>query len=272
MSRGISLHVGVNAPGRGHARLDHSEQAAWRMAELASQAGYHAIQLLRGPAATRDALLRALAGAAEQLGRGDTLLVSFSGHGATVPDRNRDERDDRDETWCLSDDDLLDDELAEAWRALREGVRVVVVAESCFSGGGMRGDDWMDLPLVSAGNGSAPPEGRVMRGVAQTANATAPPRVLASAHREGIGASLLVLTAGREAQKARDGLFTRHLLDVWNGGGFRGSFHDLHCEVARRVQAENPAQEPRLLLLGAADESLAHARAFHLDQRVMRGG
>jgi hypothetical protein len=136
MRRAVSIHIGVNEPGGQDCKravLKHSEDAAWRMAVLASQAGYESLQVLRGRAATRLAVHDALAGAAGQLEAGDNLLVTFSGHGAQGKVAGVNEP--RDESWCLYDADLLDDKLAGYWRLFEPGVRIVVVSESCFSGG-----------------------------------------------------------------------------------------------------------------------------------------
>ena len=48
MARGISIHIGVNRPAALLPLLTRSEDAAWRMAGLALQAGYQAIHVLRG--------------------------------------------------------------------------------------------------------------------------------------------------------------------------------------------------------------------------------
>ena len=142
MRRAVSIHIGVNQPGgRACTRtvLQHSEDAAWKMAVLASQAGYESLQVLRGRAATRRAVHDALAGAAGQLEAGDNLLVTFSGHGAQ--DRVQGVNEARDEWWCLYDADLLDDKLAGYWRLFDPGVRIVVISESCFAGGMNRTGD-----------------------------------------------------------------------------------------------------------------------------------
>ena len=39
-----------------------------------------------------------------------------------------------DETWCLYDGELIDDELAELWAHFAKGVRIVVLSDSCHSG------------------------------------------------------------------------------------------------------------------------------------------
>jgi hypothetical protein len=261
---GISIHIGVNAPARrspSPLALLHSEDAARKMAELASQAGYRTIHVLCGADATREALNYQLASATQTLRAGQTLFVSFSGHGTKIRDIHGDERDGFDEAWCLYDGIMVDDDLTGYWKLLDPGVRLCVVTDSSFGGGmGSLGES----VYRSAGWDA-------WRGVAQTEMPGTPLTMIAPAHDDGIQASVLVLAAAREDQHARDGLYTRHLLAVWDGGRFRGSFLDLHRIVRDRVVAETPGQEPQILMLGAADPSFPLEVAFHLDRSVMRG-
>jgi len=69
---------------------------------------------------------------------GDLVVITFSGHGTWVPDRDGDEPDRRDEALCPHDvrtaGPLLDDELFELLSDRERGVRAVLVADSCHSG------------------------------------------------------------------------------------------------------------------------------------------
>lgn len=276
MARGTSIHIGVNHPAStSECPLSLSEANAWKMAELAYQAGYGAIHVLRGADATRKAVGGLLAAAAEALEPGHTLFVSFSGHGSHVPDADGDERDRWDETWCLHDADLVDDELAAVWRRAAPGTRVLVVADSCFGGGmGRYGDDVL---AAYPGLSSAldPPVYRsaepVWRGVRQFAQPVSSCISRAPSHDDGIRASVLVMAGAAEGRKAREGLYLRHLLELWNGGAFRDSFCALHWRLCERVRHENPGQEPQIAMLGTPDPDFPLEMAFHLDRPVMRG-
>jgi hypothetical protein len=249
MRVGISIHIGVNEPSSIPAsKLSDSEENAWKMAELASQAGYGAIHVLRGPQATRQAVGTLLADAVHALQPGDTLFVTFSGHGSRLLDVDGDEWDGWDETWCLHDAELIDDELAGYWRQLPAGARAVVVSDSCFAGGAGR-----------------PVPGRA-RGVKQAAqhSSSSVPRL--PSHTDGIRASVLWLAAASEDRRGQEGMYTPRLLEVWKGGAFRGSYCDLHRTLStgvRREMQENP-QEPQLIMLGAPDPSFPLEVAFHL--------
>ena len=264
MPRALSIHVGVNCSQERFAGrpLRHSEDAAWQMAELANRAGYPSVQVLRGAAATREGVTGAVAAAAGALAAGDTLFLSFSGHGSCERDDDGDDGDGWDETWCLHDGILPDDELAKLWRLFAPGVRVLVVAESCFGGGSFR-----------KGCGGTAARRSALRGAPVQPYATdAPPAscIAEAAHDAyGIAASLLVISAAGEEQTAQDGLFTRELMHVWNGGAFRGSFCDLHREVRDRVLSRG-RHEPQIMMLGAPDPGFPLEPAFHLNLPAMR--
>ncbi|WP_420130135.1 caspase family protein [Longimicrobium sp.] len=276
MSRAVSIHIGVNAPrGRmlGHP-LRYSENIAWRMAGLAEKAGYESLLVLRGTEATRRAVHDALTAAAGSMTQGDILLVSFAGHGCLEADVNADDGHGWDETWCLYDGEILDDQLAGYWRLFAPGVRIVVVADGCHSAGSGREDE------KDARMGRDPYASRMMPGVGTVYRASdeglaeapdytrscigAPPH-----DTDGIHASVLLLASAREDQKAEDGLFTHHLMDLWNEGRFPGTYCDLHRLVRDRVAAERgPRQEPQILMLGSPDPGFPLQRAFSLE----RGG
>jgi len=68
---------------------------------------------------------------------GDTLVVQFSGHGSFVPDADGEEPDGADECLCPTDTwngYITDDELFRLLAARRDGVHVVMIADSCHSG------------------------------------------------------------------------------------------------------------------------------------------
>ncbi|HEX8271787.1 MAG TPA: caspase family protein [Longimicrobiaceae bacterium] len=281
MARGTSIHIGVNRPDSpGECTLSLSEASAWRMAELAHQAGYGAIHLLRGAAATRRAVIDLISAATEALEPGHTLFVSYSGHGSHVPDADGDEGDEPDgwdETWCLHDADLVDDELVEIWRTAAAGTRVLLLTESCF-GAGM-GRDFDDL--LTGCFCTRPGAGRPVayrsadpgtRGVKQYTPTTSSCISRAPSHDYGIRASVLLMAAAAEERTAREGVYTRSLLQLWNGGNFGGSFCDLHRALCERVRAENPSQEPQIMMLGTPDPEFPLQRAFHLGTPVTRGG
>jgi hypothetical protein len=76
---------------------------------------------------------------------GDTLVFHFSGHGSNVPDQSGDETDGRDEITCLYDMDfddpntyILDDEWYEWVSQVRRDANLIIVKDTCHSGGSSR--------------------------------------------------------------------------------------------------------------------------------------
>lgn len=265
MPRAASIHIGVNRPGDPVCQtLTHSEKHTWRMAELAHQAGYASLQMLLGEAATRQAVIDALGHAADALGEGDSLLVSFSGHGCHLPGVNVAERCRRDQGLHLRDGVLVDDELVECWRRFKPGVKIVAVVESCHSAGMAREDEWDDIFFPRVSSGPTYGGGVVYRGGISRGNgAPAPCISSAPADTYDIAASVLLLAASSEHQTAQDGLYSAYLLKAWNGGRFTGSYCSLHRQVCEGVMSRNANQHPQIMVLGNGSPALAEETAFH---------
>lgn len=76
---------------------------------------------------------------------GDVLVFHFSGHGTYIPDQDGDESDLRDEITCLQNFDfndpdsyLSDDEWFALTQAVPEGVHLLILKDTCHSGGSSR--------------------------------------------------------------------------------------------------------------------------------------
>lgn len=65
---------------------------------------------------------------------GDVRVITYSGHGTTVRDKNGDEADGRDEAWCLYDGNLIDDDIKAIIAKAPAGVRLTILSDSCHSG------------------------------------------------------------------------------------------------------------------------------------------
>ena len=264
MSRAVSLHIGVNQPlDRRREKVEKSETAAWQMAELACQAGYDSMLVLRSQEATLGAVHTALTGLSPTLQGGDVLLVTFSGHGGRVQDRTGDAEDrdvdGYDETWCLYDGELLDDRLSAYWQLFNPGVRIVVVSESCYGAGMGRTGEGCAQPVF------APQTERRIRYRSAPGDADAagvgPCMVVPSRITDRIRASVLLLTASAENQEAPSGVFTELLLELWDSGRCTHTYGELHQRLSQRMMGSG--HYPQLLMLGAADPDFPLAPAFH---------
>ncbi|MFZ1504119.1 MAG: caspase family protein, partial [Nitrospira sp.] len=113
--KGLSLHIGLNAVspaayGGWSGDLAACEFDAKDMAAIATSRGLKATLLLTKQG-TRAKTLAAMRKAAKTLRKGDFFFLTYSGHGGQVPDVTGEETDKQDETWCLFDGQLIDDEL-----------------------------------------------------------------------------------------------------------------------------------------------------------------
>jgi hypothetical protein len=138
MPKALALQIGLNSVNPASysgwsGPLAGCENDANDMANIAKKYAMTTTTLLTAKA-TRAAVLANLSNAAKTLQAGDLFFLTYSGHGGQMPDINGDETDKQDETWCLYDGELIDDELYAAISAFKDGVRLLVLSDSCHSG------------------------------------------------------------------------------------------------------------------------------------------
>jgi hypothetical protein len=220
------------------------------------------------------------------------FFLSYSGHGGQVPDVTGDEDDKQDETWCLYDGQLLDDELYYELSRFAAGVRILVLSDSCHSGTVTR-----DLPLtvVILPTGQPPQRPKLMpRSVAlrtyrdnkefydklqHDVEAAAghkivdPDTALAQVSASGRLSAIVkqfkpaaILISGcQDNQTSMDGqhngAFTEQVLAVWNNGRFDKTYAAFHAAVRARMP---PTQSPNLFTLGSVGVFLAQ-RPFEVN-------
>jgi hypothetical protein len=134
----MSVHVGVDRLNAGHYgaafALNSCVNDARAMSKIADQLGFRSL-VLENEQATVGNFTTFMRQASTTLSAGDTLLVTFSGHGSQIPDTGADaEADGLDETLCFHDRMLVDDEFYALLGSLPEGIRVVCCFDSCHSG------------------------------------------------------------------------------------------------------------------------------------------
>lgn len=97
-----------------------------------------AVRLLLDAHATKAALVRAMADLVGGAATGDSLVITYSGHGTYEPDADGDELDGLDEGLCPYDlraaGALLDDEIRAIFALRKPGVRLTLISDSCHSG------------------------------------------------------------------------------------------------------------------------------------------
>lgn len=100
------------------------------------------VQTMLDAQATKANMVTAVKTLIDQAQAGDSLLITYSGHGTFVPDAEGDEPDARDEGLCPYDIDkgnvLLDDEIHALFMKRPARVRLVLISDSCHSGSVIR--------------------------------------------------------------------------------------------------------------------------------------
>jgi len=248
------------------------------MAQIARERGFEKVEVLLDGQATRDMVKSTISVAAENLKAGDMFLFTYAGHGSQIPDFNSDESDGADETLCLFDGMLIDDELYELWSHFPDDVRIVMISDSCHSGSVLRTVRRMASASVMAGD--AGPRSRLLplHVAARTfrkhrnfytalgrKNLYADERVLVRELDMPLRGPVLLISGCQDNQESKDGIgngrFTQELLTVWDEGRFTGDWRELH----RRIVAGMPAaQTPNLMLIGRSPETLTAMPPFSI--------
>ena len=281
--KGISLHLGLNgvsadAYSGWDGPLAACEFDANDMAAVAKSKGMSSAVLLTRKA-TRANLFSGMHDAAKKLKAGDLFFLSYSGHGGQVPDVSGDEADKQDETWCLFDGQLIDDELYFELSKFAAGVRILVLSDSCHSGTVTRAPPLPPPPGQRVKLMPASVAMRVYRdhqafydklqldvakaaGEATVDPDTALANVAASGRLSAIvkkfNPAVLLISGCQDNQTSLDGdhngAFTEQLLKVWSNGAFTGSYGRFHAQVKAGLPA---TQTPNLFTLGRAGDFLA---------------
>jgi hypothetical protein len=208
--------------------------------------------------------------------------MSYSGHGGQVPDFSGDEGleradDFQDETLCLYDGQIVDDELYALWAAFPADTRVLVISDCCHSGSNIKARMIADMVKAAATPDQRP---RVMP-VAVAARVARRKRDFYKAISEKaatawagpvtremalpVAASVRLISACQDNQVAMDGLtnglFTGRLLEAWGEGAFQGDYAAFHRGIADRMP---PTQTPNLYLTGQASPAYDAQRPFDI--------
>lgn len=139
MPKGYSLHIGINNvdqnayPGMPILNAAVKDAIDWQ--KFAKKKGFHT-RILKDKRAKAATVLSAMLALRDQAVSGDLVLITYSGHGSDIPNNipGREFPEPFDQTWCLYDRELLDEEIYDSFRRFRKGVRIVVVSDSCSSG------------------------------------------------------------------------------------------------------------------------------------------
>lgn len=262
----LSLHIGLNSVDpRRYANwsgyLPDCELDANNLEGLARSRGFTTVKMLTQQA-TSENITEFIHSAAQSLKAGDIFLLTYSGHGGQRRDANGDEDDGWDETLCLWNRMLSDDEIAILFGAFKPGVRVVCFFDSCHSGTVSR-----SAPIPKRKDGKQSTSRRAPQAFCEANDrefkdhfalvkeASKPIRK----RGKGIRANILTLGGCQDHQESQStgngGAFT---LSVLNHFTKAQSYRELHQLC---VQALPPTQIPSIDTTFAG--SLADEKPFH---------
>lgn len=268
MATGLSLHIGINQVDPRHygsqMPLKGAVPDAKDMYALATKIGYEAFSLTDSAATTGNVAKR-ITKFAQRLKQGDIALITYAGHGSQIFDAGRDETDALDETWCLYDRMLIDDEIYRLLGYFDEGVRVLIVSDSCHSGTAVRLIS-NDIPSSGTEVFRALPiddAGPIVELHQNTYNAA---KFLSyRSDIEELSASVELLAACQDHQLAKDlgsnGLFTQNLISTWDGGSFQGNHPQFFDNICAFMP---PEQMPNRLSLGPGHPKFQTGKPFEI--------
>lgn len=262
--------------------LPAAEQDRAAILEMLKTANFAMPEELRNDAATRATVAARLKELAEAAVPGDLVVVYFSGHGATLPDLNNDELGAlRDGAWCLFDGMFVDDEITTALTKFKEGVRVVLISDSCFTGTIVaknlleaQGDG--RAPVIDTRPSKLAPVDIGERVYEAQTSYYDPILNLPPIDPDSAPASVLILSACDKDELSRIGddgsVFTQTLVRVWDKGKFNGTFKELFDEVSDQVKKEVKGQNPQKRPTGKkTDPTLENRRAFGVSSVENKG-
>jgi hypothetical protein len=273
MAKGISLHIGLNQVDPNHyhdqygnpwnGQLAACEFDAQDMQAIAQSQGFETHMLLTTQA-TSDNVINTIMQSTQALQSGDIFFMTYSGHGGQVPDKNGDEPDAMDETWCLYDRQVIDDELFALWGKFAAGVRILVLSDSCHSGSVVKD------PFFAAVFSPDGPALRLMPPDAQEGTYKSNQVLYDGIQKDNkagdqvdIKATVILISGCQDNQfsmdGAKNGLFTGTLLKVWNKGKYKSSLRRFYRRVLNRMPLY---QSPNYFKVGADNPLFENKRPF----------
>ncbi len=269
MAYAISIHIGLNQIDPAHYGSSNTLTGcindANAMLAIAKSKGFDESYLLIDKDGSYKKVITHLKKAAGKLKKDDFLFISYAGHGASVWDNNADESDGKDETWCLYDRMILDDELAACWAKFKSGVKILMLSDSCHSGSVSRtmnsqGELVDDIPAEGTRglkngpdiydrnktvyDGTVPADKNIAKGI-------------------GIKATVLLLSGCQDNQTSLDGkkngLFTEKLLKIYDAGNFTGNYAGLLIKILRLMPSN---QTPNYSIIGKRNAAFEAAMPF----------
>ena len=275
MTKGISIHIGLEYIDAAHYGSDGALRTCGKdcldMKELAEAQNFESSVILLNEEGTRNAVTTAIANASEKLVAGDMLFISYSGHGGSVPDESGDEEDAKDESWCLFDGFLLDDELYALWTKFREDVRIMIVSDSCHSGTVTKVAPGQDPESMIISKYFPDEEAEKVYVEHKGFYLKVKAEAMESKDKE-VKASVKLIAGCQDIESSyvlpgdENSLLTMELNRVWDSGQFVGNTVEFFEEIKKGVTAiahkNRIYQEPNLYDVGKTNEKFNTQKPF----------
>lgn len=245
-----ALCIGINDyPGTG-SDLAGCVNDARDWAEELTRRGFEVSQMIDSEA-TKAAMEEGIRTLVSSAADGDSIMITYSGHGTWMPDQDGDEPDRRDEALCPYDltsaGPLVDDRMYEIFSDRKQGARVVLISDSCHSGSLAR----VSKPLGEQTSRIRylPPEVFISRALRPAAE-----RAASAPFRGASRTSALVMAGCQDTEYSYDanfggrpnGAFTyvalRALKDLKDGS----SYADWMKAIREKLPSQDYPQTPRL--------------------------
>lgn len=293
MAKGRALLIGINdvdPDPKGHYRgwdgsLRFPERDALSIASITEKQGFENTVLLTKDA-TRKAIKDTISRAANELDPGDIFIIYYSGHGNTYADPDGEVWDNgTDETLCVYDRQLLDDELSVLWTQFHEEVRVLFLLDSCHSGGMLDqgiarqlSDEDRKVEVITEQDAKGGLIAKTMDALAAERIVQANPNVYKQIHEEigqepdpsEVMATIFQIAGCRddqlsyESRELEHGQFTSALLEAWQGGEFHGTYLQFFDAIDQKMP---DYQNPRLRTLGPTHEAFNSESPFTIQKK-----
>lgn len=235
-------------------------------ADTLAARGFTVSQLLDSQA-TKAALVAGFEQLIGSAKSGDTVAITFSGHGTLAPDTSGDELDGYDEALCPYDihqgQVLLDDEIHQLFAKRAAGVRLILISDSCHSGTVTRNapadPDSPDAPRIRfLPLASWLPEDQLPKGISGKPLTSLPVTQVFSPWAQVVSGAGDLLMAGCEEgpdhfsydanfNKRPNGAFTYYALRALQTLPSTATYRDWHAAIRRSLPSTNYPQKPQLL-------------------------
>ena len=165
-----------------------------------------------------------------------------------------------DQTFCLYDGQIVDDELRRLLTYFVPGVRVLIISDSCYSGSIVKLNLENNLSRIKF-------LGNDMLENTYLNNKQFYDSILKASYvsTSEIRADVIMISSCKDDQVSLDGpynsIFTKKLLEVWNKGEFMGNYIDFVEAIKKRCPA---TQTPQISYFGPTVNNFYNTKPFQI--------